>query len=166
MFLAVVSLLSRGINLPVAAFISIFFYSPSVSSEKCQEILITFLRAYLFWMCFIALERQKSTIYLITVDNWCAAFAINYGSVESLKNSLAAHYVETFPSFLFASVFIFSSDFFFRRDVVKQLHTSFFGQLQIEFKRCSVVVYFMEMCTKWYKFFRYYIGARVQHTQT
>lgn len=46
-------------------------------------------------MCF---ALPPSTIYLITVDNWCAAFAINYGSAESLKNSLAAHYVVSFSS--------------------------------------------------------------------
>jgi hypothetical protein len=63
-FSTLVSLLSRQINLPVAAFISIFFTLPSADSYQhfCAPI------------CFECVSKakgmgQKSTIYLITVDN-------------------------------------------------------------------------------------------------
>lgn len=73
-----------GAFMHLSTFNSFFFYFSFsyCSNEKCQRFLSHFC-AYLFWMCFApAIEHN---IYLITVDNWWAAFAINYGSVESLK---------------------------------------------------------------------------------
>lgn len=73
-------------------------------------------------------------IYLITVDNWCAAFAINYGSVEEnlVKNFFSCPLC--FVSFSFRTI----------------AHKP--QQLQIEFKRCSSTI--LWKCeSKWYKFF-------------
>lgn len=148
MFLVVVSLLSRGINLPVGAFISIFFHLPFSFKWKVPgDSYHIFARLFVlnvFQSPFCSRETEKHNLFNY---GWqlmrCICYHRIFKEFFSCPIMLRLFF---FPSFLFAFLrCFFRSDFFFRRDAVKQLHTSFFGQLQIEFKRRSVVVYFMEI---------------------
>lgn len=115
------SLLSRGINLPVH--LCIYQYFLFWTSFKVR--FLSHFCAYLFWMCFAMPLR---TIYLITVDNWCAAFAINYGSVKSLKEFFSC----PLCCFVLRPIF-FSANI--------MLSFSLQYQLQIEFKRHDRLFY-------------------------
>lgn len=84
-------------------------------------------------ICFECVSLSAAhTIYLITVDNWCAAFTINYGSTESLE------ILEFFSCPLCCFALLRFSVSPFSPSLSASCHETIvlrFRQLQIEFKR-------------------------------